>query len=121
MYDISDTIQNFEEYTPRVVADLQSLTWEIEFIRDDVEGSYSEADLDEAYKLIMANHVTGDDFKTLIGEGRFNAQTLFFDDIVGFIFPSKRYEGIFASFDYDESFPVNELVKRGSEPQVGEQ
>jgi len=90
--------------------DLKNVTWEIEFIRDDVEGSYTDAKLDEASQLIMATHVTGDDFKQLIGEGQFNAQTLFFEDIIVFFFTSKRYGGVFASFDYDAGFPVNELV-----------
>lgn len=118
MSEIADAIRNFGESRPRVVADLQSTTFEIEYIREDVEGSYSDRDLDEAYKLIMAHTVTGDDFKSLIGEGRFNAQTLFFEDIVVFFFPSQRYEGVFASFDYDDDFPVNELVKHVSETRM---
>lgn len=115
MSEIANIIRDFGESKPRVVADLYSTTFEIEYIRDDVAGSYSDKDLDEAYKLIMAHTVTGDDFKSLIGEGRFNAQTLFFEDIVVFFFPSKRYEGVFASFDYDGGFPVNELVRAVSE------
>ncbi|WP_336336399.1 hypothetical protein [Haloarcula brevis] len=115
MSETADIIQNFGDSKPRVVADLHSTTFEIEHIRDDVAGKYSDSDLDEAYKLIMAHTVTGDDFKSLIGEGRFNAQTLFFEDIVVFVFPSKRYEGVFASFDYDDSFPVTELVRTVSE------
>ncbi|AUG48636.1 hypothetical protein BVU17_14295 [Haloarcula taiwanensis] len=115
MSEIADTIHDFGESTPRVVADLHSTTFEIEYIRDDVAGRYSDRDLDKAYKLIMAHTVTGDDFKSLIGEGRFNAQTLFFEDIIVFFFPSKRYEGVFASFDYDDSFPVNDLVRAVSE------
>lgn len=119
MSTIADAVQDFEGQTPRVVADLKNVTWEIEFIRDDVAGSYSQAELDEAYQLIMANHVTGDDFKQLIGEGRFNAQTLFFENIIVFFFPSKRYEGVFASFDYDDGFPVKELVNHISETDTG--
>jgi len=58
----------------------------------------------------MANQVTGDDFKQLVGEDQYNAQALFFDSIIVFLFPSDRYQGVFASFDYDENFPVSELV-----------
>jgi len=115
MSEITDVIREFEASTPRVVADLRSITWEIRYVRDDVEGLYSDSDLDEAYQLIMANQITGDDFKSLIGEQTFNAQTLFFDDIVVFLFPADRYEGVFASFDYDGEFPVSELVERVSD------
>ncbi|EMA34270.1 hypothetical protein [Haloarcula japonica] len=118
MSNIADIIRDFGESRPRVVADLHSTTFEIKYVREDVAGRYSDRDFDEAYKLIMANTVTGDEFKSLIGEGQFNAQTLFFDDIVVFFFPSQRYEGVFASFDYDGSFPVNELVKQVSETRT---
>jgi|GEM_PF-1895176 len=110
MSKIADAIQSFEGHTPRAIADLRSTTWELEFVRDDVKGRYSDDDLDEAYRLVMANHVTGDDFKSLIGESQFNAQTLFFDDIIAFFFPSKRYEGVFVSFDYEDGFPADEFV-----------
>ena len=119
MSKIADVVQGFEGYTPRVVADLESFTWHIEFIREDVQGNYSEDDLDEAYQLIQANNVTGDEFKQLIGESQFNAQTLFFDDIIVFFLPSDRYKGVFASFDYDDEFPVKELVRRASEHRTG--
>jgi len=120
MSSVAAAVRNFEGYTPRVVADLKGTTWEVEFIRDDVAGSYSEDELEEAYQLIMANHVAGDDFKSLIGEGQFNAQTLFFEDIVAYFFPSKRYEGVFASFDYGGDFPVNELVSHVSDARTDE-
>jgi hypothetical protein len=120
MSKIADAVQDFEGHTARVVADLKNTTWEVEFIRDDVAGEYSDGELEKAYQLIMANHVTGDDFKQLIGEGRFNAQTLFFEDIIVFFFVSKRYEGVFASFDYDGGFPVSELVNQISETRADE-
>lgn len=119
MSKVADVVQSFEGYTPRVVADLKSFTWHIEFIREDVQGTYSEDDLDEAYQLIQANNVAGDEFKQLLGENQFNAQTLFFDDIIVFFLPSDRYMGVFASFDYDGEFPVKELVRRASEHRTG--
>jgi hypothetical protein len=107
--EISESIQRFEEYTPRVVADLQNVTFEIRHIREDVAGRYSDGDLEDAYRLVMANQVSGEEFNQIIGEGRFDAQTLFFDTIIVFLFPSERYQGVFASFDYSEEFPVTEL------------
>ncbi|MXR51810.1 hypothetical protein GRX03_09355 [Halovenus sp. WSH3] len=121
MSKTSDAIQHFDGVTPRVVANLSNTSFDIEYVRDDVEGEYSDDEFDEAYQLIMANHVTGEDFKELIGEGEFNAQTLFFDDIIAFFFPSDRYEGIFASFDYDESFPVSEFVEYVSGSRTDDQ
>jgi hypothetical protein len=110
MSTIADAILAFDGPEPRVVADLESVSFEIAYVRDDVEGRYSDADLDEAYQLVMSNQITGDDFKNLVGRSEYQAQTLFFDDLVVFLFPSDRYDAVFASFDYDGGFPVTELV-----------
>ena len=115
MSTISEAIVAFDGPTPRVVADLRSVAFEIEHVRDDVEDRYSNADLEEAYQLVMSNQITGDEFKHLVGRTQYRAQTLFFDDLVVFLFPSDRYDAVFASFDYDEAFPVNELVSAVAE------
>lgn len=115
MSKTAEAIQNFEGGTPRVVADLQTVDFEIKYMRNDVKSLYTDVELDEAYKLIMGNLITSDDFKSLIGEEKCRAQTLFFDDVLVFIFPSERYQAVFASFDFDEDFPVNQLVQQVSE------
>ncbi|WP_372912177.1 hypothetical protein [Salinigranum sp.] len=115
MSNIGDAIRSLEGFTPRIVAQLRSFDYDLEFVRDDVADRYSVEDFDEAYQLIMANQITGDDFRELIGRGAYNAQTLFFDDIIVFLFSSNRYEAMFASFDYEEDFPVTTLVSRVSE------
>lgn len=115
MSEVAESIQDFEDATPRVVADLENVNFEIRYMRDDVKGRYADTDLEEAYQLIMANQVSGDDFKEIIGEGQFKAQSLFFEDIVVFIFPSDRYQAVFASFDYVDDFPVRQLVQQVSE------
>ncbi|MFD1569009.1 hypothetical protein [Halorubrum laminariae] len=120
MSTIAEAILDFDGPTPRVVADLRSVSFEIEYVRDDVEDRYSDGDLEEAYQLVMSNQVTGDDFKRLVGRNRYQAQTLFFDDLVVFLFPSDRYDAVFASYDYGEEFPVNDLVSAVSEARATE-
>lgn len=120
MSRVAKEIQEFAEATPRVVADLDSVDFEIKFMRDDVEDQYSTADLDEAYHLVMANQVSSDDFKQLIGEAQFSAQSLIFDTVIVFIFPSDRYQAVFASFDYEGDFPVAKLVQQVSDANSGE-
>lgn len=115
MSTIADAILAFDGPVPRVVADLRSVEFEIEHVREDLEGQYSDADLEEAYQLVMSNQITGDEFRHLIGQTQYRAQTLFFDDLAVFLFPSDRYDAVFASFDYDRSFPVNGLVSAVSE------
>jgi hypothetical protein len=115
MSKISESVLSFEQASPRVVADLQSLDFEIEYIREDVEIRYTDEELDEAYKLIMGSLVVSDDFTSLIGEEICRVQTLFFDNVLVFLFPSERYQAVFASFDYDAEFPVNEFVQHVTE------
>lgn len=120
MSSISEAILAFDGPTPRVVADLRSVSFDVEHVREDVEDVYSDRDLDEAYQLVMSNQITGDDFRELIGESRYDAQTLFFDDVLVFLFPADRYDAVFASFDYDGAFPVNELIDAVVETQAAE-
>lgn len=110
MSTVVEQIQNIEGETPRVVAELTNVDYTIEFMREDVENLYSVEDLDEAYTLVMANQVTGNQFKDLIGRTNYNAQSLFFGDIVVFLFHSDRYEAVFASFDFEEGFPASKVV-----------
>ncbi|ELZ61560.1 MULTISPECIES: hypothetical protein [Halorubrum] len=77
MSTISEAILAFDGPTPRVVADLRSVSFDVEHVREDLEDVYSDRDLDEAYQLVMSNQITGDDFRELIGESRYDAQTLF--------------------------------------------
>ncbi|PSQ57033.1 hypothetical protein BRD22_03375 [Halobacteriales archaeon SW_8_68_21] len=110
MSPISETVLTFDGPTPRVVADLRSVSFGVEHVREGLKDIYSDRDLDEAYQLVMSNQITGSDFRELIGESRYDAQTLFFDDVLVFLFLSDRYDAVFASFDYDGAFPVNELI-----------
>lgn len=110
MVDLVQTLRGIEETDPRVIATLESLDFEIEFVRDDIADTYSDSELDNAYRLVMGNQVSADDFRNLIDADRFDAQSLFFDDIVVFLFPSERYEGVFASFDRTHPFPVDEIL-----------
>jgi hypothetical protein len=107
--ELVETLRGVDGAEARVIASLDSLDFDVEYVREDLESRYSDQDLESAYRLVMANQVTGDEFKGLIGE-EFEAQTLFFENIVVLVLPSARYEAVFASFDRDEPFPVTDLV-----------
>jgi hypothetical protein len=116
MPNIVDTLRNVDDADARLIAHLGALTFEIEYIREDVKSQYSDGDFDEAYQQIMANQVSGDEFRKIIGE-EFEAQTLFFEDIVVLVLPSARYEAIFATFDRHESLPINYLIRVATEAE----
>ncbi|MBB6645638.1 hypothetical protein [Halobellus ruber] len=109
MAGIVDAVRDLDGAPTRVVAELGPTDFSIAYARDDVEAQYSQAQLEEAYRLIMAKQVAGEDFEAVIGR-EFDAQLLFFEDIVVFVKPGTRYEAVFASFDRREDFPADELV-----------
>lgn len=109
MSDLVETLRGVDGAEARVIASLGSLDFTIEYIRAELESRYSDRDLESAYRLIIANQVTGDEFRELIGE-EFEAQTLFFEDVVVLVLPSARYEAVFASFDREDPFPITDLI-----------
>lgn len=109
MSELVETLRGVDGADARVIASLDSLDFTIEYIREDLESRYSDRDLESAYRLIMANQATGDDFKDLIDEG-FEAQTLFFESVVVLVLPAARYEAVFASFDREDPFPITDLI-----------
>ncbi|KDS90911.1 hypothetical protein FK85_08440 [Halorubrum saccharovorum] len=117
MSQIVDTLRGVDGADARVIAHLDALDFTVEYVREDLESVYSDQDLEEAYQLLMANQVTGDDFKDLIEE-EFQAQTLFFENVVVLILPSARYEAVFASFDRREPFPVIDLIEAATSERV---
>lgn len=94
----------------RVVAQLESLDYEVQYVRDDLTGTYDQPDLDQAYQAMMANQVSVDDFADVGTFGDLDCQVLLFDDVIVFLFPSSRYDGVFASFDRTQPFPLLEVV-----------
>lgn len=109
MSTVVEALHDVDGADARVVAHLDSVDFTLDYIRDDLESRYSDADLDEAYRLIMANQVSSGQFEQLIGR-EFEAQALFFDGVLVLVCPSARYEAVFASFDRDGRLPVDELV-----------
>jgi len=107
--ELVETLRAVDGAEARVIASLDALDFTVEYVREDLESRYSDRDLESAYRLIMANQVTGDEFKELIDE-EFEAQTLFFESVVVLVLPAARYEAVFASFDRADPFPTADLI-----------
>jgi len=99
----------------RTVVSLGSTSWEFEYIRDDVRAAYTDDDLDAAYRSLMANQASADDFDQLIEFGELEAQVYIFEEIIAFQFPTSRYESLYVSYDREEPFPVFGVVDVATE------
>ncbi|SER15649.1 hypothetical protein [Natrinema salaciae] len=109
-----DVFRTIEGTSLRFVVTVDALEYTLDFVRDDLEDAYSEQDLDHAYRNLIANQVSADDFKHSLELGALECQILFTDVNIGFLFPSSRYNGLFVAFDRQKPFPVLEVVDRAS-------
>lgn len=108
----------------RIVATLQTVGYEVEYVRGDLEGEYSQDDLDRAYQSLMANRVSSADFAQVGTFGDLDAQVLFFEEIIVFLFPTARYSGVFVSYDRTETadqFPIRDVIAAANDhPDISE-
>lgn len=115
MPSLTDAFASIDGAEPRVVATLEALDFRIEFMRDDLEETYSEADLERVYRSVMANQVSADDVRKIGGFGDLECQVFLFEEVVAFLFPSSRYESVFVSFDRERPFPLLDVVGTASD------
>ncbi|WP_313693645.1 hypothetical protein [Halorarum halobium] len=94
----------------RVVATLESIDYEVEYVREDLEDEYTRMDFDRAYQSMMANQVSAEDFKSVGEFGDLDCQLFLFTELIVFLFPSSRYSGVFVSFDREPQFPLLDIV-----------
>lgn len=93
----------------RIIVTFANTDWEIEYIRDDLEETYTAEDFEQTYRQHIASQVSSENLSDVIVGGNFVGEMLLFEEIVVFQFPSSRYEGIFVSYDWTESFPTNDV------------
>lgn len=94
----------------RIVATVDALEYEVVYTREELADAYSREALDRAYQAMMANQVSASDFSQATALGDVEAQLFVFEDVLVFLFPASRYDGVFASFDRDEQFPMFDVV-----------
>lgn len=118
MSDLVETFNNIEGVNLRALATIESLDYEIEFIRDDLEGRYEDRDLEEAHRNLIANQISADDFKEAINGSELDCQLFLYEESIVFIFPSSRYESVFVSYDRENPFPFLEIVNRATAQDI---
>jgi hypothetical protein len=104
----------------RLVVALKSTSWDIQYIRDDLQEQYTDEDFDRTYRSHMANQVSSDDLSHIIQGGRLKGQVYLLEDVIVFQFPSSRYEGFYISYDWTESFPIKRVIDIATEIPVVE-
>lgn len=117
---MSDLVEAFRSVDAdlRILATLRPTSWQVEWTRADLQGTYDESDLEDAYRSLMAAQVSVDDFGKVGSFGEFRAQQYVFEEIVVFQFPSSRYEAVFASYDREDPFPVQEVLETRADVPV---
>lgn len=109
-------VESFKEISSdklRIVATLKDVDYEVEYVRSDLKGEYSQDDLNRAYQSMMANQVSSADFAKVGAFGELDSQIFFFEEIIVFLFPISRYAGVFVSYDRTEKsdqFPIRDVI-----------
>jgi hypothetical protein len=111
MVDVVEELRGVDGGRVRVVALLDSLDYEVLFVRDDLRDVYSADDLEHAYRSIMAGRLSAHDFSEVGELGDVDCQLFVFERVVVLLFASSRYGGLFVSFDREKPFPLLEIVE----------
>lgn len=106
MRAFTDRIDEVSDGNLRMVARLESVDFELEYVRDDLQGKFSAETLEKAYQTVMGNMVSSHDF-TQIADGKgLESEVFILETKIVFIFPASRYEGYFVSFDRADSVSI---------------
>lgn len=105
--------KQFGEDELRMVSTHDATNYEMLYVREDLRDAFTDDELDNAHRNLVANQVSSEDFSQAVDHGGLQAQQFFFEDVLAFIFPSSRYDGVLVSYDRGVSIPVAEVVETG--------
>lgn len=115
---MSDLIEAFKQFGAaelRMISTHDATNYEMHYVREDLEDEFTPVELHSAHRNIVANQVSSEKFSQAVDNGRLQAQQFFFEDVIAFVFPSSRYDGVLVSYDRNGSLPVTEIVEAGVE------
>jgi hypothetical protein len=118
MYDgMDDIVREFRDIDAdlRLVLTLTEVSWDLLYVRDDVEDGYSEADFETTYREHMGTQISSDNLGRTIDGGDYHGQMYFFEDIVVFQIPSSRYQAVVVSYDWDGTVPIERIIETADE------
>ncbi|MFT4884831.1 MAG: hypothetical protein ACI8U4_002349 [Natronomonas sp.] len=110
-----EAFKAFGEDELRMVSTHDATNYEMQYVREDLRDAFTEEELDDAHRNIIANQVSSEDFSQAVDHGGLEAQQFFFEDVIAFIFPTSRYDGVLVSYDREGSIPVADVVEAGIE------
>ena len=105
---MDDVVREFRDIDAdmRLVLTLSAVSWDLAYLRDDLEDVYTDADFDATYREHMGNQISSDNMRQTVNGGTYFGQMYLLEDIVIFQFPPSRYEAIVVSYDRNGTAPV---------------
>jgi len=94
----------------RAVASFGKLDYDVAYIRDDVSERYTREGLDELYRDLVSDGIANDEIGQRMAVGDQQARIKVFEEVIVLIFPSSRYEGVFASVDRDPDVSILDVI-----------
>jgi hypothetical protein len=115
MGDIVDELAEIAGKEARFITRLESTGYELLHVRDELQEAYTREELDSAHRNLIANQVSLSDFRSVLNLGEIEAHQFFFEDVIVFLFPASRYQGLFVSYDREEPFPASKVIEAGTD------
>ncbi|WP_336133492.1 hypothetical protein [Natronomonas amylolytica] len=110
-----EAFEAFGDDELRMVSTHDATNYELQYVREDLRDAFTGEELDTAHRNLVANQVSSEDFSQAVDHGRLESQQFFFEDVLAFIFPASRYDGVLVSYDREGSIPVADVVETGIE------
>jgi len=108
--EFTDGLHSLAGEDLRAVASFGKLDYDVAYIRDDVSEGYTREVLDELYRNLVSDGIANDEIGQRMHVGDQQARIKVFEDVIVLIFPSSRYEGVFASVDRDPDVPILDVI-----------
>lgn len=94
----------------RVVANFESIDYELAYFREDLREQYSDEDVEAVYREVIAEGLSVNKISDVMDAGHQQARITVLEEAIVFVFPIDRLEGIFVSVDRDAETTILDVV-----------
>lgn len=84
--------------------------YEVEFIRDDVEGTYTDEDIEEVYDDLVIQGLSREFLEQLFHAGDLECSMYGFEEATMFHFTGGEYSGLFVSIDRIRGMDLDAII-----------
>ena len=115
---MDDTVAAFERVAGaalRSVVRFESTDFDLHYLRDDVEASYSDQEEQRLYREMVAQNIGDMTLENSLKGGSHECAVHVFTEITVFIFKESKYDGWYISIDRTPSVHADDVIELGTD------